>query len=213
MTTLKVNEILYSLQGESLYAGRACVMIRLAGCNLRCAFCDTQYAYDDGQDITLPEIIKKVQSHACPLVEITGGEPLLQKNTPRLIRQLLDNNFTVLLETNGSMDISPVPEACVKIVDIKCPASRESDTNDLENIDRLAPHDQIKFVITTRADYDFACSLLPQITAIPPENILFSIAEGQLKPSLLAEWMLSDKLLTRFHIQLHKIIWGGKCRK
>ncbi len=211
MTTLKVNEIFHSLQGESLYAGRACVLVRLTGCNLRCAYCDTPYAYDHGRDMALPEIINQVQSHECPLVEITGGEPLLQAHTPRLIRQLLDKKFTVLLETNGSVDISPVPEACIKIVDLKCPSSRESDKNDLKNIDRLAPHDQIKFVIATREDYAFACSLTPRITTIPSENILFSVADGQLDPSILAEWMLSDNRLNRFHIQLQ--IGRASCRE
>ncbi len=213
MKQLKVTEIFYSLQGESLFAGRPCVFIRLTGCNLRCTYCDTGYAYQGGENRSLTEIIDQVKACSCPLVEVTGGEPLFQENTPQLLQHLLDQHWTVLLETNGSYDIRAVPPACIKIVDLKCPASGEHEKNDLRNISFLAPPDQIKFVITDRADYDFARSLVPRINTIPPDHILFSPVAGRLPPSELARWILADKLAVRLHLQLHKMIWGKECRQ
>ena len=134
---LKVNELFYSIQGESSHAGRPCVFVRLTGCNLRCSYCDTRYAYDEGQNLEIDEIIDRVTSYQCRLIEITGGEPLIQKETPELIHQLLERGFEVLLETNGSIDISNIDDRCVKIVDIKCPSSGEAKNNDLENLKRL----------------------------------------------------------------------------
>lgn len=212
-THLKVNEIFYSIQGESLYAGRPCAFVRLSGCNLRCAYCDTQYAYHDGTNLAIAEIIEAVQAYACPLVEVTGGEPLLQAGTPELIDQLLDLGMTVLLETNGSLDIRPVPAACIKIVDIKCPSSKEHEKNKVDNLDFLRPDDQVKFVIANRKDYLFAKDMAGRITTISPGNVLFSPAADLLAPDLLAEWMLADKLPYRLHLQLHKILWGKECRR
>jgi len=147
---LKGNEIFYSIQGESSYTGRPCVFVRLTGCNLRCSYCDTQYAYTEGEELEIDEIVGRVTSYRCPLVEVTGGEPLIQKETPGLIHRLLTKGFETLMETNGSQDISQVDNRCVKIVDIKCPFSGQTSHNDLQNLNRLTDHDEVKFVIADR---------------------------------------------------------------
>jgi 7-carboxy-7-deazaguanine synthase len=211
---LKVNEIFYSVQGESSYAGRPCVFVRLTGCNLRCSYCDTRYAYEEGEDLEIEEIIKRITSHRCILVEITGGEPLIQKDTPLLIQKLLDMGFEVLLETNGSMDISVIDDRCVKILDIKCPSSGEANKNDVENLKRLQTKDEIKFVIGNREDYDYAKSILSLLNRAKGEGKppLFSPAYGKMNPELLARWILADHLDVRMQIQLHKTIWGSETR-
>jgi 7-carboxy-7-deazaguanine synthase len=206
--TLKVNEIFYSIQGESLYAGLPCQFVRLSGCNLRCSYCDTAYAYDDGQLMSVPDIIDHLSQNACRLVEITGGEPLCQDGTPLLIAQLLDNNYTVLLETNGSKDIGKVDSRCIKIVDIKCPGSGESDKNDLLNLSRLTENDQVKFVISGRKDYEFAKNIIFSTWSPPlPVPVLFSAVHQALSPALLAQWILEDNLNVRLQVQLHKVLW------
>ncbi|MGB5155981.1 radical SAM protein [Desulfobacterium sp. N47] len=211
--TLLINEIFYSIQGESLYSGLPCAFIRLAGCNLRCAYCDTKYAYNEGSEIETDHLVKKISEFGCPLVEITGGEPLIQEETPVLIEKLLDNKFSVLLETNGSLDISYIDKRCIKIIDIKCPTSGESEKNNLANINRLNQKDQIKFVIGNRVDYEFAKDIVKQIPkTFFRENILFSPIYNKLELSELARWMLKDKLTVRFHLQLHKIIWPDTIR-
>jgi 7-carboxy-7-deazaguanine synthase len=214
MMTLKVNEIFYSIQGESLHAGLPCVFVRLTGCNLRCAYCDTRYAYHEGVDMTLPEILGQVQAYpAAALVEITGGEPLLQEKTPLLVSQLLDLGRTVLMETNGSHDISRVDGRCIRIMDIKCPSSLMDACNDPDNLRRIGPGDQIKFVIETQADYAYALNVLNQIPPdFPRSSILFSPASGCLPPGLLAAWILRDGLGIRLHLQLHKVIWPTVAR-
>lgn len=211
---LKVNEIFYSIQGESSYSGRPCVFVRLTGCNLKCSYCDTRYAYKEGEHLEMEEIINRITSHRCALVEITGGEPLMQKDTPLLIQGLLDLGFEVLLETNGSMDVSVIDNRCVKILDIKCPSSGEAKRNDLENLKRLQPKDEIKFVIGNREDYDYAKNVLSFINTAkgnikPP---LFSPVCGKMNPELLAQWILADHLYVRMQIQLHKVIWGSETR-
>ncbi len=211
---LKVNEIFYSIQGESSYAGRPCVFVRLTGCNLRCSYCDTRYAYEEGYDLEMGEIIDMVTSHRCGLVEITGGEPLTQEDTPFLIRSLLDLGFEVLLETNGSMDISVIDNRCVMILDIKCPSSGEAKKNYLENLKQLQPKDEIKFVIGSREDYDYAKNILSFMDRAkgnikPP---LFSPVYGKMNPELMAQWILADHLDVRMQIQLHKVIWGSETR-
>ncbi|MEZ4549036.1 MAG: radical SAM protein [Desulfobacterales bacterium] len=153
---LTVNEIFYSLQGESLYAGLPCVFVRLTGCNLRCSYCDTTYAYASGTVLSIRNILDQTRQYQCRLFEITGGEPLCQPNTPALVDALLSAGYTVLMETNGTRDIRMVDSRCIKILDIKCPGSGESDKNDFENLNRLSANDQVKFVITDRADYEFA---------------------------------------------------------
>lgn len=205
--SLTVSELFYSLQGESLYAGLACGFVRLAGCNLRCAYCDTRYAHAGGTTMELTDIIDRVSKFGCSLVEITGGEPLLQKETPLLIENLLSAGYKVLLETNGTLDISRVNTSCIKIVDIKCPSSGESLKNDPDNLKRLSSRDQVKFVLSDRNDYLFAKQLARQISAIPADHILFSPVHGALAPSELGRWILEDRLPVRLHLQLHKILW------
>lgn len=207
--SLRINEIFYSIQGESLYAGLPCVFIRLTGCNLRCAYCDTRYAYHEGMDMTIPEILGQVESHpAAALVEITGGEPLFQQETPDLVRQLLDQGRTVLMETNGSLDISRTDSRCIRIMDIKCPSSMMDAHNDPDNLVRIRPDDQIKFIIGTQADYVYALNTVKQIPPdFPRSSVLFSPAFGSLSPGLLATWILQDGLGVRLHLQLHKLIW------
>jgi 7-carboxy-7-deazaguanine synthase len=211
---LKVNELFYSIQGESSHAGRPCVFVRLTGCNLRCSYCDTRYAYDEGQNLEIEEIIDRVTSYQCRLIEITGGEPLIQKETPELIHQLLERGFEVLLETNGSLDISNIDDRCVKIVDIKCPSSGEAKNNDLENLKRLSNKDEIKFVIGNEEDYVFAkkiTSLIGKIN-LRIKPLVFSPIHKQMDPKILAEWILADHIDVRMQIQLHKIIWGSEAR-
>ena len=212
--TLLINEIFYSIQGESLYAGLPCVFVRLAGCNLRCSYCDTRYAYEEGSKMELAEILQKVATYHCPLIEITGGEPLLQDDTPLLISELLEKGYEVMLETNGTFDISIVDKRCIKIVDIKCPTSGENDKNDLENLKRLNQKDQVKFVIGSREDYEYAKNITKLIShELPEKNILFSPVFGKIACAELAKWILEDNLNFRLHLQLHKIIWPEKQRK
>ena len=211
--SLLVNEIFYSIQGESIYSGIPCVFIRLTGCNLRCSYCDTAYAYYEGVELSIEEILSRVDNYKCPLIEITGGEPLLQGGTLLLIDRLLEKKYEVLLETNGSIDISVIDSRCIKVVDIKCPSSGENDKNDLKNLKRLNQKDQIKFVVGSREDYEFAketTRLIPP--GFPMKNILFSPLIEQMHPSQLAEWILEDRLRVRLQIQLHKIIWPEKER-
>ena len=208
---LLVNEIFHSIQGESTYSGRPCIFVRLTGCNLRCSYCDTRYAYEEGVRMEISEIIDRVAGYKCPLIEITGGEPLLQSETPLLIYRLIENGYEVMMETNGSLDISSVDGRCIKIVDIKCPTSSESDKNDLENLKRLNPKDQVKFVIGSRKDYEYAKETIELIhPGFPMDQILFSPVSGEMAPAKLAEWMLEDSLNVRLHLQLHKIIWPSK---
>ena len=211
---LKVNEIFFSIQGESTRAGEPCVFIRLTGCNLRCTYCDTVYAYEEGSLMDIEEIVETVKDFSCSLVEITGGEPLFQDGTPQLIRILLDLGYAVLLETNGSKDIGTVDRRCVKVMDIKCPSSNEEKRNDLENLKRLNKGDELKFVIADRVDYDFAVgivSLIPE-DKIKIIHINFSPCFGRLWPGELAGWILNDKLNVRLNLQLHKYIWPPDMR-
>jgi 7-carboxy-7-deazaguanine synthase len=205
---LVVNEIFYSIQGESSYSGCPCVFVRLTGCNLRCSYCDTQYAYEDGEPLEAPEILDRVKAHRCRLVEVTGGEPLIQEETPALVLRLLQEGFTVLLETNGSLDISRVNAHCVRIVDIKCPSSGQMDCTDVRNLDRLSDRDELKFVIGHRDDYQYAKHVLGSMRhPIGAGRVGFSPIFGVLDSRKLAEWILEDHLEVRLNLQLHKIIW------
>jgi 7-carboxy-7-deazaguanine synthase len=211
---LQVNEIFYSIQGESSHSGRPCAFIRMTGCNLRCSYCDTAYAYDEGDRLEISDIERKIGAFRCGLVEITGGEPLLQAETPELIRTLLDRRYTVLLETNGSLDIGVVDERCIRIVDVKCPSSGESGKNRLENLALLTPNDEVKFVIGDRDDFGYAKSIISTHLAgrnglKPP---LLSPIFGRMNPEILAGWILEDHLDVRMQIQLHKWIWGAEKR-
>jgi 7-carboxy-7-deazaguanine synthase len=211
---LKVNEIFYSIQGESSFAGLPCVFVRLSGCNLRCSYCDTTYAYDEGAEMELEEVLEKIEHYNCRLVELTGGEPLLQKETPELIRRLLDRGCRVLMETNGSLDISTVDERCIRIMDVKCPSSGMHEKNDLENLKRLRDKDELKFVIGDRADYEYARNVLElagQSSSSSP-TVHFSPSFGRIILKDLASWILEDALNVRLHVQLHKFIWGPSDR-
>ncbi len=211
--TLIVNEIFYSIQGESTYAGLPFVFIRLTGCNLRCSYCDTRYAYTEGTAMTLAEIMDRISVFDCPLVEITGGEPLYQKETPRLIEMLFTAGYRVLLETNGTYDLGCLDPRCVKIVDIKCPGSGESAKNRLDTLKYLNFRDQVKFVIGDRPDYIFAKATVQNfLPEFPQYQILFSPVYGKISPKTLAEWILQDRLKVRLHFQLHKIIWPDRER-
>ena len=211
---LQVNEIFYSIQGESSHAGRPCAFIRMTGCNLRCSYCDTAYAYDEGDRLEISDIERKIGAFRCGLVEITGGEPLLQAGTPELVRTLLDRRYTVLLETNGSMDIGVVDERCIRIVDVKCPSSGESEKNRLENLALITPNDEVKFVVGDREDFVYAKSMISTHLAgrnglKPP---LIAPVFGWINPEILARWILEDHLDVRMQIQLHKVIWGAEKR-
>ena len=206
-----MNEIFHSIQGESSWAGEPCIFVRLTGCNLRCSYCDTVYAYEQGAMLGIAEILERVRRMGCDLVEITGGEPLLQADTPELIERLLNGGFKVLLETNGSLDIGLVDKRCVRIVDVKCPSSSMAGQNYSDNLKKLRGRDELKFVIGSRDDYEYARGMLP---AIPPAicRINFSPVSGLLDPGLLARWILEDRLRVRLNLQLHKVIWGAEAR-
>ena len=196
-----------------MHAGRPCTFVRLTGCNLRCSYCDTRYAYDQGFDMDIKQIIRQIDTYKCPLLEITGGEPLLQTQTPLLIKKLLLNGYQVLLETNGSLDISTVDRQCIKIVDFKCPSSLESDKNKFDNMQYLSPLDQIKLVIGNRTDYNYAKQIIKnKRDDLPMAHILFSPVANKLSPELLARWILADGLGIRLHLQIHKIIWPNQTR-
>lgn len=205
---LDICEIFYSLQGESTFAGLPCIFIRLAGCNLDCSWCDTPYASYESQSMSFDRILKKLDSYNCNLVEITGGEPLLQKWTPALISTLLKKRYQVLLETNGSKSIKAVHRGCIKIIDIKCPSSNESDSFLPGNINYLTEQDEIKFVIGSRKDYEFAKSIIEtDLTHVSQKRIHLSPVFGQISFEDIAAWMLEDNLHARFSLQQHKIIW------
>jgi 7-carboxy-7-deazaguanine synthase len=206
--TLYVNEIFYSIQGESTHGGRPCIFIRLTGCNLRCRYCDTRYAYEDGHALEILEIERRIEAFRCRLVELTGGEPLIQDQTPELISRLLNNGYEVMLETNGTLDLSRIDRRCIRIMDIKCPSSGESEKFFSKNFLYLDGKDQIKLVIGDRKDYEFAKCRLEEIpTQIPHHHVLFSPIFGRLAPRELAGWMLTDHLSARLNLQLHKVIW------
>ncbi len=205
---LNVCEIFYSLQGESTLAGLPCVFVRLSGCNLDCAWCDTPYSKTESVPMGLDRILEKVMSFGCGLVEITGGEPLIQDETPALASALLDKGYRVLMETNGSRDIGIVDPRCVRIMDIKCPSSGEQASFEEKNLDRLTPADEIKFVLGSRRDYEFARHLIQtRLGRISQDKIHLSPVFGRLSPADLGAWILDDRLGARLSIQLHKIIW------
>lgn len=205
---LTVNEIFHSIQGESTRAGQPCVFVRLTACDLRCAWCDTPYAFHEGRKRSLDEVLADISRYDCPLVEITGGEPLLQDEVYPLMRRLLDSGRTVLLETGGHRPIAAVPHEVIKIVDVKCPGSGECDKNHWANLEALAPHDEVKFVIQDRTDYEFAVGVVRRF-ALPAKcaAVLFSPVHGVLHPRTLSEWMLADGVPARLQVQLHKYIW------
>lgn len=210
---LTVNEIFYSIQGESTRAGRPCVFVRLTACDLRCSWCDTPYAFHEGGKRSVDDVVAAVEAYACPLVEITGGEPLLQEDVYPLIDRLMALDLTVLLETGGHRSIARVPAAVVKIVDVKCPGSGEALRNDWSNLARLAPHDEVKFVVRDRADYEFARRVIAEHDLAPRAGeILLSPVHGVLDAKSIAEWILEDHLPVRLQLQVHKYIWSPETR-
>lgn len=208
--SLLVCEIFRSLQGESTNTGRICAFIRLAGCNLECSYCDTPYARSGGRMMSIEAILGVINGYATQLVEITGGEPLLQQGTVHLARQLLACRKTVLIETNGSLDIGPLPPECIRIVDIKCPSSGMQHSFMERNISRLRSGDEVKFVIGTREDFDWALSYVKHHSLESKCTILFSPVGGRLLPEELAQWILDADAPVRLQLQLHKILWGDK---
>jgi 7-carboxy-7-deazaguanine synthase len=210
---LHINEIFYSIQGESTHAGRPCVFVRLTGCNLRCRWCDTEYAFYEGQKMTIAEVAAKVAGHGCNLVEITGGEPLLQDGVYPLIDDLLKTGHTVMIETSGSIDVSRLDPRVIKIMDLKCPGSGECDRNLWSNLDHLRAHDELKFVLADRADYEWARNVIHDRALAGRVNaILMSPAFGELDPAMLARWILEDRIPARLQIQMHKHIWPPDTR-
>ena len=206
---MRVTEIFHSIQGESSHMGRPCVFVRLTGCNLRCRWCDSEYTFTGGEKTSLDDVMDRVRSYGCKLVEITGGEPLAQAEAFELIHRLAEEGFEVLIETSGSIDIAPVDRRAKIILDVKCPGSGEAAKNRWENLGQLRPHDEVKFVIADRADYDFAKRVVEERKL---ENVLFSPVWGELDMKTLAEWMLADRVTARLQTQLHKHIWGAEAR-
>lgn len=205
---LKVNEIYYSVQGESSFAGLPCVFVRLTFCNLRCTYCDTEYAFYDGKDLSISEITDEVKKYDCKLVEITGGEPLVQmEECLDLMKQLCDGGFEVLIETGGSLPIKDIDPRVKVIMDLKCPSSGMEKKNFYENINYLKHKDELKFVIGSREDYDWTVDVMKKYDLEKKCMILFSVVFGKLEPVQLVYWILKDKLKVRFQLQMHKIIW------
>lgn len=209
---LKIHEIFYSIQGESTHAGRPCVLVRLTGCQMRCVWCDTAYAFYQGEWKSVAEVIETVGNFGCPLVEITGGEPLLQPGALTLMRRLCDAGYEVLLETGGGVDIHPVDPRVRRIVDVKCPDSGELEGNLWANLDRLRHGDELKFVLASRRDYEFARDLVQERRLGHRFPVHFSVVHGMLEPQRLADWVLHDRLPVRLQLQLHKLLWGAETR-
>jgi len=208
---MRVTEIFFSIQGESSHAGRPCAFVRLTGCNVRCRWCGSEYTFTGGEKMSIDEVVAKVKSYGCDLVELTGGEPLAQGEAFELIRRLADDGFEVLIETSGSIDITPVDRRAKIILDVKCPGSGEVAKNRWENLDELRPHDEIKFVIADRADYEFARRVIEE-KRLDRWTVLLSPVWGEMDLRSLAEWMLADRVPARLQTQLHKHIWGPDVR-
>jgi 7-carboxy-7-deazaguanine synthase len=210
---ITINEIFYSVQGESTYAGRPCVFVRLTACDLRCSWCDTPYAFDEGGRRPLDQVLDEVGRFDCPLVEVTGGEPLLQEGVYPLMSALLARGKTVLVETGGHRSTARVPEQVVTILDVKCPGSGEAERMDWTNLDRLRPHDEVKFVVKDRRDYDYAREVIARHDLAGRAGALhMSPVHGVLDPKTLSEWVLADHLPVRVQLQLHKYIWSPTTR-
>ena len=210
---LTVNEIFHSIQGESTHAGRPCVFVRLTACDLRCSWCDTPYAFHEGRRMSVDEVMDAVRACDCPVVEITGGEPLLQKEVYPLMQRLLDEGLTVMLETGGHRSIADVPARVIRIMDVKCPGSGESHRNDWTNMEHLTQTDEVKFVIKDRGDYEFAREVVAKHSLVPRvAAVLFSPVHGILDSKQLAAWILEDRLEVRLQLQVHKYIWDPGTR-
>ena len=210
---LTVNEIFHSIQGESTHTGRPCVFVRLTACDLRCSWCDTPYAFTEGRKVSVEDVAAQVDSYGCQLVEITGGEPLLQRDVYPLMRTLLERGHEVLIETGGHISVAEVPEGVARIIDVKCPGSGESHRNHWSNLGLLTARDEVKFVLRDREDYEYAREVVKthglesRVAAV-----LFSPVHGVLPPADLAAWILEDRLRVRLQLQSHKYIWGAHVR-
>lgn len=215
---LRVTEIFHSIQGESTWAGLPCSFVRLTGCPLRCVWCDTEYSFHGGERMALEEILRRVEAMGTPLVEITGGEPLIHPNALRLARLLVDRDFTVLVETSGAVDVAPLDPRVHKIMDLKCPGSGEVEKNLWANLDHLSGRDEVKFVIRDREDYEWARSRVRErgldrkVEEGELRAVLFGPVWGEMELRPLAEWILRDRLPVRLQVQLHKFIWDPHAR-
>ena len=209
---IKINEIYYSIQGESTFTGLPCIFIRLTYCNLRCTYCDSEYTFHEGSDMTIDEIISKIKDYPCNLIEVTGGEPLFQKNCIPLLEKLVELKYGILLETSGSLSIKDVPKQIINIIDFKCPSSNMEKKNYWENINYLNKKDEIKFVIGNREDYDWAKNKISEYNLLNKCTILMSPTYNEINPKTIAEWILKDGIDIRFQIQLHKEIWEESTR-
>ena len=206
---LRVSEIFHSLQGETSRVGLPTVFVRLTGCPLRCTWCDTEYAFSGGDSLELADVMQRVSSFGCRTVCVTGGEPLAQKETAALLAALCDAGYSVSLETSGALDIGGVDARVSRIVDLKAPGSGEEAKNRWENLDLLTSHDEVKFVLASREDYDWAVAACRQRRLFERCPVLFAPVHGRLDPALLARWLLEDRLPARFQLQLHKLLWGN----
>ena len=205
---LKINEIYYSVQGESTHSGCPCIFIRLTYCNLRCSYCDTEYAFYDGKDMEITDIMSEIKRWDCNLVEVTGGEPLFQDECIDLLNELVNSNYEVMLETGGSLSISDVPKKVVKIVDFKCPSSGMVKKNLWSIVDDLQAHDEVKFVIGNREDFDWAKDRITEYSLDKICTLLFSPTFGEIDPQQIVEWILAENLPVRMQLQMHKMIWS-----
>lgn len=212
LNMIKVIEVFKSIQGESTYIGSPCTFVRLSGCNLTCTYCDTTYAFQGGTKMAIPEILREVQTYKCSLVEITGGEPLLQKSTPSLVQELITHDYTVLIETNGTFDLSVLPQECIKIMDIKCPGSGNHTSFLFKNIDHLQLRDQCKLVISSKEDFLWALDIIHAYSLHQRATVIFSPNTKKVDLQTLAKWILETNAPVRLGLQLHKIIWGEDVR-
>jgi 7-carboxy-7-deazaguanine synthase len=208
--TLLIHEVYCSVQGESTFQGRPCVFVRTTGCHLRCSYCDTEHAFYQGQQLSLEDVLERVRAVGVPLVEFTGGEPLLQPLVTVAMARLCDEGFTVLLETSGGVSTADVDPRVRIILDIKTPGSGEHERNVWSNLDRLRPHDEVKFVLCTREDYVWAKDILRQHALERRCTVLFSPVTPGVNPADVAQWVVEDRLPVRFQVQLHKVLWGDK---
>jgi 7-carboxy-7-deazaguanine synthase len=215
---LRVTEIFHSIQGESTWAGLPCTFVRLTGCPLRCVWCDTEYSFHGGEKLSLDAILQQVEGFGCSVVEITGGEPLIQPNAFLLSHTLLEEGYTVLVETSGAVDVSPLDPRAHKIMDLKCPGSGEGEKNLWSNLDHLTPRDEVKFVLKDRGDYEWASAVIREkaldmkVSNGALKALLFSPVWDELELRTLSEWVLEDNLPVRVQIQLHKLIWDPETR-
>lgn len=210
---MKICEIFTSIQGESSYCGQPCTFIRVSGCNLRCNYCDTQYAYNSGKEMTVKEIVKLVKAERTNLVEVTGGEPLLQEiETKSLIKNLINEGFKLLIETNGSLSIKDIDMRAIIILDIKTPGSGMHEKMEFSNLNQVKKSDEVKFVISNRTDYDWAKRIIDKYRLVDKCGILFSPCFGRLAPLILAKWIIDDRLGVRLNLQLQKYVFGPEER-